>query len=125
MPAHIYFDEQKRYIIYTISDPIDIPALNEIYAQEQVFRDSTPHTVHMLVDLSQAHQLPENWLNAKATPGLKHPNSGYMLIAGMTSGIRLAVEVVARIARFNRLIFFATREEAELKLQELLQDTLA
>jgi ornithine cyclodeaminase/alanine dehydrogenase-like protein (mu-crystallin family) len=120
MPINLILDPQNRYVIYELSDPIDMRELNDAYAQELAYRDATQNTVHLLADLSQANRLPTNWLSAQATPGLKHPRSGEMLLVGLSGTVRMAVEVVMKVSRFDRVRFFNTREEAEARLQELL-----
>lgn len=121
MPVNLMFDPQNRYVVYELSDPLDMRELNDAYEQELAYRDATQNTVHLLADISGARKLPTNWLSAQATPGLKHPRSGEILLVGLSMSIRMAVEVVAKVANFDRLRFFNTREEADAHLQMLLE----
>ncbi|MCC6613333.1 MAG: hypothetical protein IT320_07625 [Anaerolineae bacterium] len=122
MPVDIEFTHDQHVLVYQISDPFEIEELLEAYKKEKDFRDSTPNTVHSIVDLSQVTKIPKNWLTAKAGPGFSHPRSGTMILVGLTPGLKLLVQVILRIMKYSRLKYFDTRAEAEAYLADLLAE---
>ena len=112
MPVLIQFSDDKRYIIYTISEPLEMNDLMRAYEQERAFRDSVFHPVHSIVDMSDMSRIPPNWLTARAGPGLTHPRSGDMLFVGISRGLQIILNTIFRIARYKKMHFFDTREEA-------------
>lgn len=120
MPVDIQFSENKRYIVYSFTDPLDMPGLFEAYKKEKEYRDSVPYTVHSIVDMSQLKRIPPNWLTAKAGPGLTHPRSGEMLFVGLSVGLKVLLRTILRIMRYDRVHFFDTREEADAHMAQLV-----
>ncbi len=120
MPVHLQLSDSQRYLIYEISEPFVLDELMQAYEQERQYRDSLPHTVHSIVDMSQLKRIPANWLTAKAGPGLKHPRSGEILFVGVSVGIQMIVDVVFRITGNKRMKFFNTRAEADAYMAQLV-----
>ncbi|MEQ9030024.1 MAG: hypothetical protein RLP44_15040 [Aggregatilineales bacterium] len=121
MPVEIQFDESQKFIIYTISDPVNIADLYADYKEEKNFRDSVEHTVHSIVDMSAVKRIPPNWLTAKSGPGLTHPHSGQMLFVGLSTGLRIIVNTITKIMRYEKMQVFNTREEADDYMAYLVQ----
>lgn len=122
MPVNITFSENKRYIIYRLSDPLDMNELQRVYQQEREFRDSVEHTVHSIVDMSGVKGIPRNWLTAKSGPGLKHPRSGKMLFVGISNALKTIVTLILDMMRYRKMEFFDSYEQAEKRMQELMQE---
>ena len=87
MPVDVTLNDTQHYLIYTITDPLAMDELMRAYTQEKALRDSVPHTVHSIVDMSAVRGIPRNWLTAKAGPGLTHPRSGVILLVGLSSAL--------------------------------------
>ena len=121
MPVDIEFSSNKRYIVYTITDPIEMTELFEAYATEKAYRDSVPHTVHSIVDMSRIRRIPPNWLTAKAGPGLTHPRSGYMIFVGLSTGFKMLLQMIMRLMQYNKTEFVETREQANALLNDVLK----
>lgn len=121
MPVDIEFSPNKRYIVYTITDPMNMPELFEAYAKEKSYRDSVSHTVHSIVDMSRIRRIPPNWLTAKAGPGLTHPRSGYMILVGLSVGFKIILQMIMKVMQFDKVRFVETREEANAILNDVLQ----
>ena len=121
MPVHIEFSSDQSHIIYEFSEPLEMQELLDAYQKEKAYRDSVQHTVHSIVDMSSMKRVPPNWLTAKAGPGLTHPRSGRMLFVGISYGLRIIIQTILKIARYNRIVFFATREEADSYMAELIE----
>lgn len=113
MAVEIHFDESKQFIVYTISDPLSISDLYEAYNKEKAFRDSVDHTVHSIVDMTNVKRIPANWLTAKSGPGLTHPHSGQMLFVGLSPSLKIIVNTILKIMRYDKMRVFNTREAAD------------
>jgi hypothetical protein len=122
MPVDVQLSENKRHLVYTITDPLKIEELLEAYQREKALRDSIPYTLHSIVDMSQVKNIPASWLTAKAGPGLTHPRAGMLLMVGLSPGIQMIVKVIMQVMRFTRVKSFKTRDEANEFLQTLLAD---
>ncbi|MBI5666419.1 MAG: hypothetical protein HZC41_00305 [Chloroflexi bacterium] len=123
MPVHLQLSDDQRYLIYTITEPLSLDELMLAYQQERVYRDSLPYTVHSIVDMSGIKRIPANWLTAKAGPGLTHPRSGEILFVGVSFGIKIILDTLMKITRYQRMKFFQTRAEADAYMAELLKRT--
>lgn len=123
MPVHLQLSDDQRYLIYTITEPLILDELMHAYQQERSYRDALPHTVHSIVDMSGMRRIPANWLTAKAGPGLTHPRSGEILFVGVSFGIKLILDTLLKITRYQRMKFFQTRAEADAYMAELLESS--
>lgn len=121
MPVHIEFNDDQSHIIYEFTEPLEMQELLDAYQKEKAYRDSVQHTVHSIVDMSSIKRIPPNWLTAKAGPGLTHPRSGRMLFVGISYGLRIIIQTILKIARYDRMVFFATRDEADAYMEQMLQ----
>lgn len=122
MPVELEFILDQRVLVYQISDPFEIEELMEAYDQEKAFRDSMPHVVHSIVDMSGLTKIPRSWLTAKAGPGFSHPRSGIIMLVGLTPGLKLILQVILRITKYPRLRYFDKRDEAEAFVRKLLAE---
>lgn len=123
MPVDLKLSENHRYIIYELSDPLVMAELMQAYEKEQEIRDSIDHTLHSIVDMSAVKRIPPNWLTAKAGPGLKHPRSGEMLFVGIAFGLKIVIDTIMKMMKYEKMRTFLTREEADAYMQELLART--
>jgi hypothetical protein len=125
MPVQLEFSENKRYIIYTLTDPLDMNELQRVYQKEKEHRDSVDHTVHSIVDMSRVKGIPRNWLTAKSGPGLSHPRSGKMLFVGISPALKTLVSLILDIMRYRKMEFYNNFDEAETRMKDLLRDEVA
>ena len=125
MPVTVQLDDDNHHLVYELDEPLDIKELMEAYKQEKDYRNAVPHTLHSIVDMSKVTRIPPNWLVAKAGPGLTHPRSGYMLFVGVSHGLKIMVQLILKVAKYKRIQFFETREEAEAYMIELIEKTKA
>ncbi len=121
MPVHLQLSDDQRYLIYTITEPVALDDLLLAYQQERSLRDSLPHTVHSIVDMSGVKRIPPNWLTAKAGPGLTHPRSGEILFVGVSFGLKIILDMLMKITRYQRMKFFRTRDEADAYMADLVK----
>lgn len=124
MPVDVQLHESQRYLIYKMVDPVNMEQLMAAYRQEKIYRDSVEHTVHSIVDMSQMKRIPPNWLLAKAGPGLTHPRSGEMLFVGVSVGVKMILQTILKIVRYQRIRFFDTREEADTHMRHVLNSSM-
>jgi hypothetical protein len=120
MPVELKFSDNRRYLIYKITEPFDINDLMRAYEKEREYRDSVDYTLHSITDMSALRRVPPNWLTAKAGPGLTHPRSGSILLVGLTPGYKILLNTITKIMRFNRMQFFNTYAEAEAFMEKLI-----
>ena len=120
MPVNIEFNADQHFIVYTITDPLNMKELFDAYEKEKAFRDSVPYTIHSIVDMSGIKRIPPNWLTAKAGPGLSHPRSGYMLFVGLSLGFKMILQTIMKIMRYEKIGFYDTRQEANSFMMEIV-----
>ncbi len=115
MPINIELGDDGYILYYTIRDPWTIQDLMEAYQKELQLRDSVDHIVHSIVDFTNTHQIPKNWLQAKQGPGLTHPRAGEMLIVGISPAVKILFDTILRISHFGkgRLKLFSSLSEAQ------------
>lgn len=123
MPVHVQMSEDQYHLIYDFEEPLEMQELLEAYQKEKEFRNSVPHTVHSIVDMSNIKRIPPNWLIAKAGPGLTHPRSGRMLFVGISVGLTIIIKTILKIARYEKMQFFENRADAEAHMAELVRLT--
>jgi len=123
MSISVRLSDDQSHLIYKLEGPIDVNELMKAYDNEKQLRDSIPHTLHSIVDMSKVHRIPQNWLVAKTGPSLTHPRSGYMLIVGISSGLKTMALIISKITKYDRVKFFENREEAEAYMVELVKQT--
>lgn len=121
MPVDIKLSDTHRYIIYEMSDPLNMDELMMAYAQERKFRDAHDHTMHSIVDMSGVGRIPPRWLTAKAGPGLTHPRSGYMVFTGVSLGLKIVLDTILKFARYEKVVMADSREDAQVKMIEILK----
>jgi hypothetical protein len=121
MPVSIELSDNNRYIIYEMSDPVNMDELMHAYAKERKFRDEHDHTMHSIVDMSGVGRIPPRWLTAKAGPGLTHPRSGFMVFTGVSLGLRIVLDTILKFARYEKVIMAESREDAQAKMMEILK----
>lgn len=123
MPVNVRLSEDQYYLIYKFTEPLAMQELLEAYKEEKVFRDSLSHTVHAIIDFSGLKRIPPNWLTAKAGPGLTHPRSGRMAFVGLSYGLRIIIQTILKISRYDRIQFFDEYDEAVAYMEELVRKT--
>lgn len=123
MPVQLQLSDDRRYLVYTITEPFKLDDLMLAYQEERRLRDSVPYTLHSITDMSGMKRIPPNWLTAKAGPGFTHPRSGEILIVGVSFGLKIILDTILKITRSQRMKFFLTREQADAYMAELVKRT--
>jgi len=106
---------------YKISDPWTVSELVAFYPQETVYRDAVKYKIHAFADLTQAHKTPPNMLAArKGNPSLTHPNSGQLVLVGISPLYEAIASTIFRITHYTKAKLFLTEAEAWVYLRELI-----
>ncbi len=120
VPVNLQISDDQTHLIYEFSDPINMDELVEAYKQERAFRDSIPHVIHSIVDMSQLKRIPANWLVAKAGPGFTHPRAGEIAFVGLSVSLQMIVSTISKLVGYKRLKVFGSRAEAEAYIKALV-----
>ncbi|MDZ4768923.1 MAG: hypothetical protein SGJ24_07330 [Chloroflexota bacterium] len=119
MPVDVNLSSDQRHLTYDFTEPLTIEELLKAYEKERAFRDASPLHLNSIVDMSKVRRIPPRWLTAKAGPGFTHPRTGEMLFVGVSPALRILVQTILSIVKYERIKFFTTREQAESHLQKL------
>ncbi len=125
MPVTVELSYDGYVLHYVIAEPWEINDLLHAYEKERKLRDAANHTLHSLIDFSQARHIPKNWLQARHGPGLKHPTSGMMVCVGISPGLKMLLEIIFRITNYKSIKLCATVEEAHDYLAPLVAEVKA
>jgi hypothetical protein len=119
MPVTLELIEDGYVLHYTISDPWESADLMNMYPKELAYRDSTPHVIHSITDLSASRRIPKNWLQLRAGPGINHPRGGEIVLFGLNPGINIIVDTILRATRSTRMRVFKDEAKAWEYIREL------
>lgn len=125
MPVTVELSYDGYVLHYVIAEPWEINDLLSAYEQERKLRDAATHTLHSLIDFSQARHIPKNWLQARHGPGLKHPTSGVMVCVGISPGLKILLEMIFRVANYKSIKLCDTIEDAHAYLAPLVAELKA
>lgn len=112
MPVEVKFREEDKLLHYVVTDPWDIPDLMAAYEDERAFRDQSDTVLHAVIDFSAAKNIPKNWLQARSGPGLTHPTGGEMIFVGLSSGLKILLDIILKLTRYSRFKQFESFDEA-------------
>src|SRR5450432_1811863 len=112
MPVTMEIRESGQIAYYVLADPWETRDLTSLYPQDNLYRSSVNHVVHTFMDVSRVQKIPPNILSARiAAPAFTHPNSGLLIMVGARTLPKVVTETICRVARYERLHFFATEED--------------
>jgi len=126
MPIQSTISEQGRILVLTISDPWSITEIAGIDSVarpvfERIAREHPNWRIHALVDMRQARHIPRALLQSRsAFRTLRHPNAGYTVLLGASTGAQVFGESLFRLARYDRIRFFKVEDDARAFLAELM-----
>ncbi|MEP7285178.1 MAG: hypothetical protein ABI947_05365 [Chloroflexota bacterium] len=120
MPVTFHFQENDRIMLWTLTDPWNVPDLMSFYKQAEVVLNNAPYIVHSLIDFRQARHIPAGALKARQTNTWDHPRSGQTVVVGAAPLLKKTLEALFRIMRFDRLKFFDGEAEARAYLRDLI-----
>ena|SRR5579871_5238601 len=120
MPVTFELQENGWLMYFKIADPWKMIDLVTYYKQTEAIFDSATHSVHSLVDVQHARQLPAGVLSVRHVKTWHHPRSGQTAIIGASPLARSMLETIFQLARFNRARFFVNEADARQYLLGLI-----
>ncbi len=120
----IKFDiRENGWVIYLLlTDPWTVEEMWPYVEMNRLHREQCMHPVHSFYNLIGNRRLPPNVLRLRhGSPDLVHPRSGQVILIGANPTVGSVIEVIFRLARFNRFKFFSTEEEGWAYLQVLIK----
>ncbi|MCC6615997.1 MAG: hypothetical protein IT320_21180 [Anaerolineae bacterium] len=104
-------EENGRVIHYIATDPWTIDEMMKLTQQATKIYDEATVRVHTLIDMSRARSLPQGIMRARTNADFNHPKAGQMVIVGANMLVRTISNVVAKLASFDRIVFFETEAQ--------------
>jgi len=104
-------EENGRVIHYIATDPWTIDEMMKLTQQATKIYDESSVRVHTLIDMSRARSLPQGIMRARTNVDFNHPKAGQMVIVGANMLVKTISNVVAKLASFDRIVFFETEEQ--------------
>lgn len=120
MPVIFELQENGWLMYFKIADPWKMIELVTYYKQTETIFDSASHTVHSLVDVRYARQLPAGVLSVRHVKTWHHPRSGQTAIIGAAPLARAMLDTIFQLTRFNRARFFDSEADARQYLSGLI-----
>ncbi len=126
MPVSMEIRENGWVIYFAFIDPWTIQELAPFIDEDQKFRDQSSHTVHMMLNLSQAKKLPQGAISLRhKSPDINHPTAGHVVLIGTNSLVRTIAETVFRLSHVTRFKIVATEAEGSDYLRKFIGDSAA
>ena len=120
MPVTMEIRENGWVAYYVMADPWETRDLTSLYPQDIRYRDGVDHVVHTFMNISGVQRVPSNIISARiGAPAFVHPKSGQLIMIGARSLPKVVTETICRLARYDRLRFFATEEEGWAYVRQL------
>jgi len=112
MPVTFELQENGTVMYWKIEDPWKLSELLMYYKQAETIFNNSSHVIHSLVDVRYARQKPAGVLSARHSTTWHHPRSGQTAIVGASPVVKVMVETIFQLVRFNRARFFDSEVEA-------------
>jgi hypothetical protein len=125
MPVDLEMKENARVMFWRFVDPWSLAELKPLTIQARDILQEATFTVHSFADLRQAHHVPSGVLSTRQVTTWHHPRSGQLVILGASPFIKIMLETIFRIARFDRFRLFDDEAEALAYLRGLIAEETA
>ena len=112
MPVSLETRENGHVQYYVVTDPWTVTDLVSHYPVDKIYRDSVPFKVHTVVNIKDSHQLPPGVMDARRGSAGLTPTSGLLIVFGANPIAKLLIETAVRLARYSKLRFFDTEDDA-------------
>jgi hypothetical protein len=123
MPATMEIREDGHVIFFRFTSPFTTQELMDVMSKDGEYRITVPHTVHALVR-AELTEMPPMALRGRQSPSLNSANSGYFVIVGASTMVRLFAGIVIKMTRKNEVRFFDTEEEGWEFLRQMLAEEM-
>src|SRR5271166_3843437 len=122
MPITLELVENGHIFHYVYTDPWTVQQLIGLTPQLLDYYNKSPHKIHTLSDTTRIRQVPPDVMRVQCVPNLSHPQSGNIAIFGATMLIETLSTTIFRLARFNRVKFYAREEDAWAYLRAIIAE---
>jgi len=113
MPASVELKENGHVLHYVFHDPLNHEEINAVEDKAKLWYDAAKSKLHIFIDLTDLHHLPEGFLRVRGNYELTHPNAGQIAIVGSSTFIQVMADTIFRLARVKRAKFFETQRESD------------
>ena len=113
MPASVELKENGRVLHFIFHDPLNHQEINAVEDQAKAWYDAAKTKLHIFIDVSNLHHLPEGFLRVRGNYEITHPNAGQIAVLGSSTFVKAMAETILRVARVKRAKFFETQREAD------------
>ena len=114
-------EEDGRVLHYIATDPWTIDEMMKLTQQATKIYDESNVRVHTFIDMSRARSLPQGIMRARTNVDFNHPKAGQMVIVGANMLVKTISNVVAKLASFDRIVFFETEEQGLEYLRAIIE----
>lgn len=121
MPVTMEMRENNRVTYWAFADPWSVGELVHVSKQMKPIFDNSTRKIHTMT-VVMTRKIPAGVLRIREVSTWAHPMSGQLVVVNAPPvGISI-VEVITRLARFDRVHFFNTEEQGWLFLREVLAE---
>ncbi|MBN1965217.1 MAG: hypothetical protein JW910_11270 [Anaerolineae bacterium] len=120
MPLTFTWIEAGHILEYRLEAIDDDDDARQILSDEAALYASTPHAVHVLLNLTAVERIPSRPLTYARHSRLLTPQRGHLAVLCVTPAVRLFADVIAPLNRKRDFSFHGTRESALATLYEVL-----
>lgn len=120
MPISFSWIEPEHILEYRLQTVMDEADAQQILNEESAHYDATPHTVHVLLNLTAVEKMPANPLSYARQSRLLSAQRGHLAILGVSPAVRLFAGVLAQLKQQRDFSFHGTREAALTRLHEAM-----
>jgi hypothetical protein len=125
MPVTMQILDNGRILHQIFSEPWDVRDLNRVLKESLDHYEKVDHPVHLITDVQGVHGIPGNVLQARGSAPITHPRAGYIVVVGAAGYIKSLADVISRLARFKRMKFCPTLEEAQDFLRSIVAEEMS
>jgi hypothetical protein len=123
MPISMNLRENGHVFHLVFTNPWNSEELLNHYEQEARLLDSSPFRIHSMVDVRESRAMASGALQIARHRGrIEHPRRGIVVILGASNFRRNLMEMVFRMARFNRVRYFVSESDAWVYLRQVIQN---
>src|SRR5258708_28743950 len=122
MPVDLELKDNGRVMVWRFVDRWSLAELKPLTLQARDILKQATFTVHSIADLRQAHRVPSGVLSTRQVTTWHHARSGQLAVLGASPFIKVMLETVFRIARFDRFRLFDDEAEAMAYLRGLIAE---
>jgi hypothetical protein len=123
MPIKLELIRDGRVLVRTLTDPVDVQQLFESFSYgAREIMDPSPHTIHLILDVSQTRNIPNNLLTmGLKADKIKHPKTGQVVVVSTSGFIKTIINLLHQLSH-SKPIAASTLEEALKYIDRVLAE---